>query len=78
MEIPITISTPATLFSKVYIDVMLMPKTKGYRYIVAARDDLSRASEGRALRQSTAKSLARFFWDQIFLLIWSNPESSHR
>ncbi len=38
VEIPLMISTPRLpLFSKVYIDVMLMPKAKGYRYIVAAR-----------------------------------------
>lgn len=66
IEIPLTISTPATIFNKVYIDVMVMPRAKGYRYIVAARDDLSRASEGRALRRSTAQNLAKFFWDQIF------------
>jgi len=41
---------PATLFSKIHIDIMLMPRRKGYRYIVAARDDLSRATEGKALR----------------------------
>ena len=33
------------------LDVMLMPKRRGYRYIVAARDDLSRATEGRALKK---------------------------
>jgi len=66
VEIPLTVSTPATLFSKIHVDVMLMPKQKGYRYIVAARDDLSRASEGRALKKSTAKALSRFFWEQIY------------
>lgn len=66
VEIPLTVSTPATLFSKVYIDVMLMPKKRGYRYIVAARDDLSRATEGRALKKATAKALAKFFWEQIY------------
>ncbi len=45
---------------------MLMPKKQGYQYIVAARDDLSRALEGRALKKSTAQNLAKFFWDQIF------------
>jgi transposase InsO family protein len=65
-EIPLTVSAPATLFSKVYIDIMLMPKSKGYRYIVAARDDLSRAAEGRALKKATAKALAKFFWEQIY------------
>lgn len=66
IEIPLTVSTPATLFSKIHIDVMVMPKARGYRYIVAARDDLSRASEGRALKHATAQSLKNFFWDQIF------------
>ncbi len=44
---------------------MYMPKARGYRYIVAARDDLSRASEGRALRKANAKTLAKFFWEEI-------------
>ena len=65
VEIPITVSTPAVLFSKIYIDIMLMPKSKGYRYIVAARDDLSRASEGRALKEATANAMAQFLWEQI-------------
>jgi transposase InsO family protein len=66
IEIPLTVSTPATLFSKVYIDIMMMPKSKGYRYIIAARDDLSRAAEGRALKKANAKSIAKFFWEQIY------------
>ena len=65
VEIPITISTPATVFTKIYVDVMHMPKAQGYRYIVAARDDLTLAAEGRALRRSTASSLAKFFWEEI-------------
>src|ERR1700722_13202746 len=44
VEIPVTISAPATIFSKLYIDVMLMPKARGYRYIVAARDGCRRQS----------------------------------
>ena len=60
-EISLTISTPATLFTKIYVDVMCMPKSGNYRYIVVARDDLSRVSEGRVLRNNNAKSLARFF-----------------
>ena len=65
VEIPLTISTPAALFTKIYVDVMLMPKAHGFRYIVAARDDLSLASEGRALRQASAANLAKFFWEEI-------------
>src|SRR6202042_780272 len=31
-----------------------------------ARDDLSLAAEGRALRSNNATSMASFFWEQIF------------
>ena len=50
LHIPITISAPATLFTKVYLDIMLMPKAQGYHYIIAAQDDLSGAAEGRKLK----------------------------
>ena len=65
-HLPITISAPSGLWKKVYIDIMYMPKAQGFRYIVAARDDLSRVSEGRALRAATAKSLCEFFWEQLY------------
>jgi transposase InsO family protein len=65
-QIPITVSAPTTLFSKVYIDVMKMPKAHGYSFIVAARDDLSGACEARALRNNNSESLASFFWEQIY------------
>lgn len=45
---------------------MYMPLAQGYRYIIAARDDLTGAAEGKALRQLTAKAVAQFFWEQIF------------
>ena len=44
---------------------MYMPKARGYQYIVAARDDLSRAAEGRALKKISAAKIASFFWEQI-------------
>src|SRR6266404_1076667 len=37
VHIPPTVSTPATLFRKVYVDTMLMPLAAGYRYLVQAR-----------------------------------------
>ena len=43
-----------------------MPKAGGYSYIVAARDDLSGATEVRALQNATARALAKFFWEQIY------------
>ena len=36
LHIPVTISAPATLFTKVYLEIMLMPKAQGYHYIIAA------------------------------------------
>lgn len=65
VELPLTVSTPSRIFLKLYVDVMLMPKAGGYRYIIAARDDLSRASEGKALQRSTSDAIAKFFWEQI-------------
>ena len=65
VTLPLIPSTPAALFIKLHVDVMYMPKAHGCRYIVAARDDLSRASEGRALKTCSATELAAFFWEQI-------------
>jgi hypothetical protein len=67
MKIPITISAPATIFTKVYVDVMDMTEsTQGHKYIVCARDDLSRATECRALFKNDSISLMKFFWEQIY------------
>jgi len=66
IHIPPTISTPATLFSKIYLDVMHMPKKQGYQYIVTARDDLSGAAEGCKLRNATAQAVANFLFEEIF------------
>jgi transposase InsO family protein len=66
MQIPPTISAPTVLFQKVYIDVMVMENCQGYRYIVAAKDDLTGVTEARAMIKNNSKTLARFFWEQIF------------
>ena len=66
VQIPLTVSTPATLFTKIHVDIMYMPVQHGYRYIVAARDDLSRAAEGRALKKASSTELAQFFWEEIY------------
>jgi hypothetical protein len=66
LQVPLTISTPVALFAKIYIDIMHMPIAQGYRYIVAAKDDLSGASEAQPLKNATAQNLARFFYDYIY------------
>jgi hypothetical protein len=65
--LPPTISMPVTIFTKVYVDCMVMTTTKeGYRYIVTARDDLTRAAEARALKNCNSSALRKFFWEQIY------------
>jgi len=42
---------------------MHMPEsTENFKYIVAARDDLSGTCEARALQHASSKELAKFFW----------------
>lgn len=65
VEVPLNPATPATLFTKIHVDIMDMPDSKGYRCIIAARDDLTQAAEGRALKNKKAKTVARFLWTQI-------------
>lgn len=64
-QMPPIPSAPSTIFLRIYLDIMFMPVAFGYRYIVAARDDLSGAAEGRALKFATAENLAKFFWEEI-------------
>ena len=66
VEVPLTISKPSTLFAKIYIDIMHMPEVNKFKYIVAAKDDLSGTCEAKALRSATSKELAKFFWEQIY------------
>jgi transposase InsO family protein len=66
-EIPLTISAPTTLFTKIYIDIMHMPESADkFKYIVAARDDLSGTCEARALQHASSKELSRFFWEELY------------
>lgn len=65
MHIPVGVSLPGRLFQKVYLDVMKMPEAQGKNWIVACRDDLSGTTEGRAIASDNAKTLAKFFKEQI-------------
>lgn len=65
IHIPPTVPTPATLFRKVYIDTMFMPKAGGFVYIVQARCSLTSYPEYRILRNETAKTLGDFIFEDI-------------
>lgn len=66
MEVPITISMPTTPFEKVYIDVMYMPPSGGYNFIVAAKDDLTGITEASPIRKNNSSTLAKFFYEKIY------------
>src|ERR1700734_273569 len=66
-KIPLTVSSPTALFQKIYTDVMFMPTAQGFKAIVAARDDLSGASEGRAIKKVNARTIAKFLQEEIVL-----------
>ena len=63
--IPPTVPMPHGLFRKVYIDTMLMPKAKGYRYIVHARCSLMSYPEWTMLKHENFKTLAKFIHDTL-------------
>lgn len=66
LEVPLTISKPVKIFAKLYIDVMHMPPAHGFKYIVAAKDDLSGTCEAAPLKAANAKNLAKFFWKYLY------------
>ena len=67
MHIPITVSHPPTLFSKVYLDVMKMPLAHGKQWLIGCRDDLSGITECKAIARDKAKVIAKFFLKRIIL-----------
>ena len=67
IHLPIMTAPPSTIFTKVHIDIMLMPLAKGYRYIVLAWDDLSKYVEGRALWKASARAVATFVLEDLIL-----------
>lgn len=72
-HIPPTVSMPLTLFRKVHIDTMFMPRSNGYRYVVHARCSLSSYPEWRMLRAENARALGTFIFEDI-LCRWGAVE----
>ncbi|EIM87302.1 uncharacterized protein STEHIDRAFT_56242 [Stereum hirsutum FP-91666 SS1] len=66
MVVPPIISMPATIFTKIYLDTMRMPEVDGVNAIIAARDDLSRVTEVRAVWSGDSEQAADFLWEQIY------------
>jgi hypothetical protein len=64
-NIPPTVAMPATLFGKVYIDMMFMPKAGGFGYVVHACCSISSYPKARMLRSENHKTLADFIFQNI-------------
>jgi len=63
-------STPATIFTKVYVDVMDMTESvQGHKFIVCARDDLSRATKCRALIKNDSAIPHEVFLGTDFIVV---------
>ena len=73
LYIPPTVPVPLSLFCKVYIDTMLMPRSNGYRYIVHARCSLSSYPEWCMLCHENGRTLGSFIFEDI-LCRWGMVE----
>ena len=54
-----------TIHSRWFVDIVVMPKANGFRYLIMAREDVTDWVEGRALRDCKAKSWCRFIFEDI-------------
>lgn len=53
------------LWRKIGVDVVHMPPCQGKRYLVVARDDLSKWVEARALSNANSKAVAKFIYQDV-------------
>ena len=65
VRVPPMVAQPAPLFSKVYIDIMHLPPSKGYHYLIQARCSLSHYPEYRALRTQTAEAIGSWLFEDL-------------
>ena len=65
VHLPITISLPTIVFSKVHINVMYMPIARWYQYIVIGQDDLTKYIEGQALKKTTSQAITKFILEDL-------------
>jgi len=64
-EEPLHPTWSTIVWEKVGVDVVHMPNSGKYQYIVFARDDLSGWVEGRALTAKDSKSVAKFIYEDV-------------
>ena len=79
IQIPPMVPTPAGLFRKVYIDTMLMPEAKGFRYIIHARCSLTSFPKWMMVRNENFRSITKFIhkhllcqWGALEIIVTDN------
>ena len=63
--IPPIVATPASLFRRVHIDTMYLPRAQGFRLLLHARCSLSAYPEARPIRSESARLIATFVFEDI-------------
>ena len=63
--IPPVVATPAPLFAKMYMDMMHLPKSGGFKYLVQGRCSLTHYPEYCILRTETAKTIGDWIFNDI-------------
>jgi len=66
LEEPLHPTWSTVVWDKIGLDVVHMPASGGYKYIVFARDDLSGWVEGRALTSATSQTVTKFLFEEVF------------
>jgi hypothetical protein len=65
VKIPPIVAVPAPLFSKLFLDTMLMPVAQGFRYICQGRCSLSAYAEWEMWRKETGTAVRKFIFNQV-------------
>ena len=65
LHIPPTVPVIGGLFRKVHLDMMVMPQSAGYQYIVQARCALTAYPEWWMLRSENTSALTSFIFEDI-------------
>ena len=68
IRIPPVVAQPAPLFIKVYVDVLHLPPSNGYRYIIQAHCSLTHYPEYHALWKQISQAVGNWIFDD--LLCW--------
>ena len=53
----------STLWRKVGLDIVHIPKNAGFKYFMAIKDDLFEWVEAKAIRNANAKTIAAFIYE---------------